>query len=533
MFCVLSYQKTLLILRFCTCSLTIIHYTQWLDGRLTYQNNPILEVKSLKGAIMVKALKDVVGKAKAATSPVETDKKTVTKKVVKKKTAPVKTRREIKHPNVVSVLRAKHTKEGPLTSDNCENLIGWVEEHVDEDWKQDFVLKDLFGKKIRLTNNSTNRPFKRSLADRYANEHLRGKWRLNLETIVISNMGQVLQGQHRFVGFILAEQMRKIDTKKWGSTPLSYEVLLGYGVPNNLETADTFDLGSKRSLSDVLYRRQKFGKSVTDKQQRKISQVLAGAVRLVWLRCGGKQVSFAPHFPHTEAVEFYGKHPAIIEAVGTIVALDDGDEGNEKSISSLISLSYASALYYLMREVNSEKADLFWSRFSTAEDLKKGSPILSLRNLLIKSDASSGGKRDEIIGAVIKSWLLFIKNKNGMAKDIKVAKRKDGDRFILAEFPRIGGLDSDVDIKVELTQHQLVILSILKKEKKEITYKHLTEATGLQLGTLSNALMEETKAGKQNPHSLASRGLVRVNQYEPQEGEKISPYWFSLKNGKA
>ena len=79
-----------------------------------------------------------------------------------------------------------------------------------------------------------------------------------------------------------------------------------------------------------------------------------------------------------------------------------------------------------------------------------------------------------------------------------------------------------------MTQHQLIILSVLKKAKKEVNYKTLTKETGLQLGTLANSIMEETKQGKQNPHSLVSRGLVTANQYEPQEGEKNSPYWFQL-----
>ena len=431
-------------------------------------------------------------------------------------------------------LRAKGEPKGPLTTDDCRKLLGWTVEPEDGKWGKEYTLKDLYGRKIRLLNNPINRPFKRLLADRYASEHLRDKWSLNLETVVIAENGNVLQGQHRLVGLILAEQARSIDPKQWGSTPLVYETAMGFGVSSSPDNANTYDLGKGRTLGDVLYRQHDFAKSTTDKQQRGLANILSGAVRLVWLRVGGQQVSFAPHFPHSEALEFKEKHPSIQRAVTQVGKLDDGEEGNEKCISSLLSLSYASGLLYLMAKAESwEKAGEFWTEFASGEGLKKGSSVLSLRQLLLRIDASSGGRRDQIIGAVVKAWLLWIKGKSGTSKEIRVVRKKSGDKFVLAEFPRIGGIDSDVETKVVLSQHQLLVLSILRKTKKEVSYTQLSEDTGLQTGTLSTALMRETKQGKVNPHSLCSRGLVIVSQYEPQEGEKIAPYRFKLsKNGR-
>ena len=434
------------------------------------------------------------------------------------------------YPKVYAVLRAKHTKEKPLRSDECRRLIGWTDEPEDEDWGNEFTLKDLYGRKVRLQNNPTNRPFKQPLADRYTNEHLRGKWSLNLETIVISKEGNVLQGQHRLVGFILAEQMREINPKRWGKSPLEFEVLMGFGVSSLPENANTYDLGAKRSLGDVLYRQHEFGKKVSDKEQRRITTILSGAIRLVWLRSGGKQISFAPHFPHSEAIEFYEKHPHILQAVEKITSLENGEEGNEKRISPLISLSYAAALLYLMgKATDTKKASEFWEAFASGEGLTKGSAILSLRQSLIRMDASSGSKRDEIVGTVIKSWLLWSSDKAGASKDIRVARKKVGDRIVMAEFPRIGGIDSPVEVEVMLTLNQLVILNTLHESKeKELTYKHLQEELGLQVGTLATAITAETRQGKTNPHSLESRGLLTINEYEPQEGEKVSPLYFQL-----
>lgn len=435
-----------------------------------------------------------------------------------------------KHPKICAVLRAKHVKDGPLTVDDCKKLIGWTVKPDDKDWGKDFVLKDKHGRKIRLANNTKNRPFRLPLANRYANEHLRGKWALNLETIVLSDTGSVLQGQHRLVGFILAEEERQINPGRWGKMPLAYEVLVGFGVASKPEVANTFDLGANRKLDDVIYRHQKFAKELTDKKQRGIAKILAGAIRLVWLRVGGQQVSFAPHFPHSEAIEFYGKHPDILKAVTEIVKLDEGEEGNERLISSLVSPAYASGLMYLMAQAgNWTIATKFWKLFASGEGLTKGSPILTLRNLLVRFEAGSGSKRDELIGAVIKSWLLWSDNKKAQsAKDIKVARKKKDERFILSEFPRIGGIDSELNLPVDLDDHQLLILSVLKQCRKEVGYDYLREETGLQTGTLSNALMAETKSGKENHHSLVARKLVSVIQNQPEEGEGKAPFLFQL-----
>jgi hypothetical protein len=431
------------------------------------------------------------------------------------------------------LLRAKHTPEGPLTSDDCKALIGWTEEPQDEDWGKEFVLKDKFGRKIALLNNPSNRPFKLALAEQYAQEHLQGNWALNLETIVIDKQGNIPQGQHRLVGFILAEQTRRISPKLWGTKPLLFEVALGFGVSPKPETANTYDLGSGRKLGDVLYRHQEFAEEVTDKEQRKISRVLAGTIRLVWLRVGGKQVSFAPRLHPRAGIEFYGKHPAILDSVTEIVKLDQGEEGNKKLISSLVTLPYASALHYLMKSspnADEGQALEFWESFASGVGLGKGSAILTLGKYLQTVSADSGSQRDKILGAIIKAWLLWVDGKQAKnVKDIRVklTKNEDG-KFTPAEFPRIGGLDAPVEASVDLTDHQRLILACLREAKEELTYKDLKLNTGLAQAALSKAIMPQSKSGQEQPHSLTSRGLVSVNQYEPEGKQKVAPLMFSL-----
>ena len=250
-------------------------------------------------------------------------------------------------PELKAELRCSTSEAGPLTFEEAKELIGWTEQPADSD---DFSLRDVYSNKIKLSNNPTNRALKLPIAKRYALEFLRKVWHLNLETIVFGKSGEVRDGQHRIVGFILAEQQRSINPKKWGSGELTMEVLLGFGVSDDKETADSFDKGQSRSLDDVIYRHEDFEDNVSDNDQKKIARVLSGALRLVWLRCGGQTVSSAPHFPHSEALAFYKEHPGIFRSAKSIIKLDKGADKNEKLISSSISLAYATALYYLLVE---------------------------------------------------------------------------------------------------------------------------------------------------------------------------------------
>lgn len=48
-----------------------------------------------------------------------------------------------------------------------------------------------------LNTNQRNRPLKNNVVKQYAAAMLRGEWKLNGETIIISRDGNLLDGQHR------------------------------------------------------------------------------------------------------------------------------------------------------------------------------------------------------------------------------------------------------------------------------------------------------------------------------------------------
>lgn len=352
-----------------------------------------------------------------------------------------------------------------LTAAKAKELLGWTETEG-----EDFAFRDRDGKKIKLKNNNKNRPFRMAFAERYANEMLRKKWQLNGETIIFDTAGKLHSGQHRLVGLVLAEQTLLADPKAWKDygtrSPLSIETILVEGILPKKEVADSLDGGQKRTLGDVLFRNHEFKGS--KKEQQKLANIFSHATRLCWIRMGGKMVSDAPHFPHSEALDFIKANPKLQEACEIVCSLDGGSGADGKRISGLISLGYAAGLLYLMGTAKSKpekvaeegpeaisttlwaKAKQFWTLFASGANLEADSPILILRNLLTRLDAGSGTARDEIVGSTVKSWNLWVDGEKADTKAIKVARTKDEDgRIVLAEEPRIGGLDVVVEEEEE------------------------------------------------------------------------------------
>jgi len=350
-----------------------------------------------------------------------------------------------------------------LGVEEMKALLGWQEEPEGKDWGEDFLFK-VGGTKVRLANNPTNRPFRMTLAKRWGSEMLRGKWEMNGEAFIIDRLGHVQDGQHRGTGLVLAELERQDNKEYWAEEygikgPIKIDALVVTGISEKPNVVDTLGLGHKRSLGDVIFRRKEF-EGIPERDQKRLSNVLSGALRLVWLRTGGKKVSDAPWFPHSEALDFLEAHPDIVKAVQEIFKLEGGTGADGKLISRKLSLAYAAGLLYLQGTCGTDPdkfedtgkidrkhwaaAKKFWADFAEPDELGKGSPIMTVRNALERIDASGAMGRDEILGTVVKAFNLYLdKKKTSSVKDVKVkrTKNKTTGKIELGEEPRLGGLD--------------------------------------------------------------------------------------------
>ena len=296
-----------------------------------------------------------------------------------------------------------------------------------------------------LKRNTDNRPLRPSLARNYRDELLRNKWRVNGEPIIFASDQTLLDGQHRLQAIVMAETTRKAQPKyyreKYGVRgQIAVDMVVVHGVDHKF--ADTIDIGQKRTAGDVLYRRQEFdADKYDDKEVKRLAKDLAVSARLVWMRMGGKKVSDAPKFPHSEMIEFIEEHPQLRDATEFVYAQDD-----DKAVSAMISRGYLSGLLFLFGFSDGEgkiwdKAEEFVLAFAQGTGLKKDDPAYALRERLNRERAKpSPPSRDQIISWCVKAWNAFI----------------DGEKMSLAklvlkklEVPRCGGYDVEIIDEVE------------------------------------------------------------------------------------
>lgn len=87
-----------------------------------------------------------------------------------------------------------------------------------------------------LASNKRNRPLRRVRVERYARDMVEGRWQINGETIIISDEGNLLNGQHRL------EAVVKANVPVW--------MMVTIGVPES--AFSTMDAGLTRTAGDVL-----------------------------------------------------------------------------------------------------------------------------------------------------------------------------------------------------------------------------------------------------------------------------------------
>lgn len=200
--------------------------------------------------------------------------------------------------------------------------------------------------------NTGNRPLSKAQYKLYANEMLRGKWRLNGEPFIFgvddeTGIESAISLQHRLYGLIEAILIYENNPDEYPDAQLEIEVAVVYNVP--VDTADTVDQGMLRKHSHVLYRDEWIAKVVpkewcnNNSRKAKWCNALAGAARLVWLRAGGATVSSAPKFIVSEMLEFIKTdHTGLCEFVSAVLSASE-----EEGAGLKISIPYIAALCYI------------------------------------------------------------------------------------------------------------------------------------------------------------------------------------------
>lgn len=249
-----------------------------------------------------------------------------------------------------------------------------------------------------LESNSGNRSVASAVVDKYARDMKVGAWVLNGQTIKIGQSGRLLDGQHRCAAAIKAGR--------------GFDAVVVEGLDDSV--FDTFDLGMRRSIGEILQDRQEINTST-----------LAAVLRQVWLIKNGLLQHRAVSPTVAELLDLLDNNPAVRESVRLSYKIRD-----------VVAPGLACALHFFFAQVHKSKAEEFVARLGDGANLSEFSPILRLRERLNKDRASR--KRDmsdaEKAAILIKAWNAFrLGRELGVLKWQNAGPKKEA-------FPQIEGL---------------------------------------------------------------------------------------------
>lgn len=363
-----------------------------------------------------------------------------------------------------------------LTVAQAKELLGWEieadytarrmqenpklkKESRDATFGEEYTLIDEEGQKVRCWNNAKNRPFDDGHARKLAQDVLNRHWRFNFENIIIGITGLVLSGQHRLIGLVLAEQMRLGKQKgHWEALgwtmPVTIEVSIGFGAPEDADVLQTFDNVKPRTLADVLYTSDIFAGIRERKDRAELSRMLDAAIDLLWKRLGAGKDSFHKYQTHSESQDFLVRHHRLLQCVKHL-----WEENKNRGISHpdlRLSPGQCAAACYLMgcsasdetkyREAEMPQEKLLdWSCWDRAKEFwsdlsgnKKpvGQVRLAIKNL--KDETELTGRMVEKLMVVAKAWDTYKNGKAPSQDDCELSTDHDG---ALDEWPGFGGVD--------------------------------------------------------------------------------------------
>lgn len=345
------------------------------------------------------------------------------------------------------------TTDNPITYEEAKELLGWTEEPDDGNWGADYLLVHN-GKKIRCLNNPNNRPLNQTSVNTLMQEFLRGRWRLNGETIILGQSGAVLNGQHTLIAFIQAVDEWKEHPDNWPETteePVLTK-FIAKGIVEDDETVNTMDTCKPRTLWEVICRASYFS-TLPLGARKTVARRTEAAVKMLWHRTGTHSNAFAVKRTHAESIGFLEAHPKLLEAV-SFIHEEDGKDGK---INKYVSAGYAAAALYLMGSSDTDP-ETYYTHDTPSEkllDFSKWERACEFFVLLAAGDKGMKPVRDEIDrliqdGSVsveerwtllAKAWESFSENNPITVESLELEFTvKDGVRH-LTETALMGGVD--------------------------------------------------------------------------------------------
>lgn len=223
---------------------------------------------------------------------------------------------------------------------------------------------------VLLNRNPENRKISTNLVENYAHEIANGRWAFNGEPIIISDTGELNDGQHRCAAVVAAKR--------------SIDVVMIIGVKR--QTRTTLDQGKARTVGDYL-----------SMEGNTYSNILGSSAGYVWLyrnrghiAGGGGRGSRATK---GEIMETVADNPGLKRSVVTVY---------QKAADAVGGKSVLAFAHFVLSAINREDADHFIHSLMFGAGLKAGDPVLYVRNRLINERGAF--RPNEKAELIFKGW---------------------------------------------------------------------------------------------------------------------------------
>lgn len=221
-----------------------------------------------------------------------------------------------------------------------------------------------------LARNISNRRLRPAHIETLAGAIRDGAWQVNGDAIKFDKEGMLIDGQHRLYGIVKADRTVK--------------ALVVWNLDHSAQ--ETLDRHLKRSLADIL-----------DLAGVERGKEMASAAMWLWKYSNGHMTRRRYDFRPDQARQIIDAHPGLVESVKV---------GKELSKTGLrLPPSLASALHYVMSEIDSVLAALFWDQLITGLGMREADPVYLLRRVLEKNATANRRVQGYVLAAwVIKAW---------------------------------------------------------------------------------------------------------------------------------
>lgn len=247
-----------------------------------------------------------------------------------------------------------------------------------------------------LALNHVNRPLREKLVKANADAMRAGLWQMNGEAVKFNISGHLVDGQHRLTALVDAD--------------VTLPMLVVWNVPD--EAQATMDAGAKRSLADQLHLE---GVSATTQT--------AAVIRLSMAWTDGIRGTRTkpPAYNHAILLQHLQQNPGLVQSatLGRIYA---------SRMPSGMGATAVGFAVYLLAQIDREAMDTFMMSLADGHGLEKDSPILALRNRLIRTKIV-GNTPFFQLSILLRAWNAWRENKT-LTKFVLDAREGSLDRIV-------------------------------------------------------------------------------------------------------